>query len=265
MPELPEVESVVRSLRGRLEGRTLVAGHYRTSRVFRGEFPGPALEGAQITAVRRHGKHIVVETTAGLLAIHLGMTGKLLFDVPQTAYTRAVWQVEGAGQRQEMVYEDVRQFGRISFGEELPPHIAELGPDPLEVTAAEFLAGLQGRKCRVKPLLLDQHFLRGVGNIYADEALFRAGIHPQAVAGRIRSKRAEELWRAVQEVLQEAIAAGGSSISDYVDAEGRTGSFQERHQVYGREGEPCRKCGQAITKIFLAQRGTHFCAACQRR
>ena len=123
---------------------------------------------------------------------------------------------------------------------------------------------LKARRGRLKPLLLNQSVLAGVGNIYCDEALFRAGLHPLAVAARVSRKRLEKLHAALVEILNEAILAGGSSISDYVDAEGRPGSFQEQHQVYGREGEPCPRCGSPIRRIVVGQRGTHYCAKCQR-
>jgi formamidopyrimidine-DNA glycosylase len=162
------------------------------------------------------------------------------------------------------VYDDPRQFGRIEFGESLPARVAVLGPEPLGVTVEEFLARLRGRKARIKPLLLNQRFLRGLGNIYADEALFRAGIHPRAIASRLSRRRAAELHQVIRELLELAIAHGGSSISDYVDAEGRKGSFQMLHQVYAREGKPCIVCSAPIRRILVAQRGTHYCPRCQR-
>jgi formamidopyrimidine-DNA glycosylase len=140
-----------------------------------------------------------------------------------------------------------------------------LGPEPLEVPFAEFAARLKRHKSRIKALLLNQTFLRGIGNIYADESLFRAGIHPTALACRLRAERAHRLYDAVVAVLTEAIAAGGSSVSDYVDADGRRGLFQFSHRVYQRTGEPCLVCGATIRRVLVAQRSTHFCPRCQKR
>jgi len=147
----------------------------------------------------------------------------------------------------------------------LPARVEKLGPEPLEVTLAEFAARLKRRKARIKSVLLDQRFVRGVGNIYADEALFRAGIHPLAIGARLRPERVKRLREAIVEVLTQAIEKGGSSISDYVDAEGRRGFFQFEHRVYQRTGEPCVNCGAPIRRTLVAQRGTHYCAKCQRR
>src|SRR5262249_7844548 len=148
--------------------------------------------------------------------------------------------------------------------DEFPARLAKLGPEPLEVEFEDFFAGLRGRKTSIKALLLNQDFVRGMGNIYADEALFRAGIHPLTVASRLRRDRARKLYDAMRAVLTEAIAAGGSSISDYVDAEGRKGFFQVSHRVYQRTGEPCVNCGKPIRRVIITQRSSHFCPACQR-
>lgn len=261
MPELPEVETVVRSLAPHLPGRTILAAEF-TSRFVT---PDPAslaaaLAGRIIQAVRRHGKFIVVELDRGVLIVHLGMTGKLLLDAPRTAHSHGVLHLD----RGVLVYDDPRQFGRIEFAAELPPRVARLGPDALAVPLDEFLVLLRKRKARIKPLLLNQRFLRGIGNIYADEALFRARIHPRAISTRLAPKRAAQLHGAITEILQLAIAHRGSSISDYVDAAGGKGTFQSLHQVYGREGQPCPMCGTPIRRILTAQRGTHYCPRCQR-
>lgn len=260
MPELPEVETIVRALRPRLEGCLITSARYSPSRVFRGEFP-PELAGARIERVRRHGKYILWGLDRGTLAMHLGMTGKLLFNAPQTPYVRAEFDLEGL----RLTYDDIRQFGRIAWSEALPSLVARLGPDPLEVPLEEFRRGLQGRKTNLKALLLNQGFLRGLGNIYVDEALFRAEIHPLMAAHRLQPIRVERLWEEIRELLEEAIAHGGSSISDYVNTEGKQGSFQREHRVYGREGKECLRCGRTILKIVVAQRGTHYCEGCQRR
>jgi formamidopyrimidine-DNA glycosylase len=142
--------------------------------------------------------------------------------------------------------------------------VEKLGPEPLEVAFEEFFRRTRGRKTRIKALLLNQDFVRGIGNIYADEALFRARIHPTAIAGRLRQERLRRLHAAVREVLAEAIEGGGSSISDYVDPDGRKGWFQLQHRVYQRTGEPCTVCGAPIRRLLVAQRSSHYCPHCQK-
>jgi formamidopyrimidine-DNA glycosylase len=164
-----------------------------------------------------------------------------------------------------LLFDDSRQFGSIQFSEEFPARVARLGPEPLEIAPELFAAELKRHKTRIKALLLNQRFVRGVGNIYADEALFRAGIHPLAIASRLRGERPQRLHEALTAVLTEAIAAGGSSISDYVDAQGRKGFFQFSHRVYQHTGEPCVTCGTAIRRVVIVQRSSHFCPQCQRR
>jgi len=264
VPELPEVETVVRSIRP-LVGRRIAAAEFRNLRVLRGGDPdrmAARLAGRRISGVKRYGKFIVATLDDGsYLMIHLGMTGKLLLGGPAGKHTHAILTFD----RGVLLYDDSRQFGAIEFHEQFPKRVARLGPEPLEVTFEDFAAAMEGRKVAIKSLLLNQTFLRGVGNIYADEALFRAGIHPQARAGRIRRDRARRLWQSVREVLSEAIEAGGSSISDYVDAEGRKGFFQFSHRVYGRTGEECVVCGTGIKRVVIGQRSSHFCPKCQKK
>ena len=249
----------MRALRPKLVGRRVLEARFFAARVMRGAAE-PLLVGHTVLEVTRHGKHILVRFDHGTLAIHLGMTGKLLIDGVRTAYLRAEIELEGC----QLLFDDIRQFGRMAWGETLPENVARLGPDPLEISAAAFAERLCCKKGRVKALLLNQAFLRGLGNIYVDEALHRAGIHPLAVAANLSPKRALRLHGAMVSVLEESIICGGSSISDYVDAEGRRGSFQDRHRAYGREGLECGKCEGAIVKIVVAQRGTHYCPQCQR-
>lgn len=257
MPELPEVETIVRSLAPKLTGRVVRSAEFFAPRVMRGA-PEPDLAGHKVQSVTRHGKHILLKFDHGTLAIHLGMTGKLLIDGDPTPYLRAEFVLEGC----RLLFDDIRQFGRMAWDEVLPPNVARLGPEPLEITGPEFVACLKEKRGRIKSILLNQTFLRGLGNIYVDEALHRAGVHP--LAQQITRKRALALHAAITDVLQAAIASGGSSISDYVDTEGKKGSFQESHRVYGKEGEPCPTCGAAIVRTVVAQRGTHFCPKCQR-
>lgn len=262
MPELPEVETVVRSLAPALVGRTIREAYFPAPRVLRDspETRAERLSGAVIQAIERIGKNILFRLQDGVLVIHLGMTGKLLLNTTPGPYARAVFTLDQGN----LVYDDVRQFGRVEWSRDLPNRLAKLGPEPLDLPFPSFWERLRRRQGRIKPLLLNQAFVRGIGNIYADEALFRAGIHPRTETHRIGRQRAQRLHAAVVEVLRHAIEQRGSSISDYVDALGQKGTFQQSHQVYGREGEPCRVCGQPIRRIVLGQRGTHFCPRCQR-
>jgi formamidopyrimidine-DNA glycosylase len=264
LPELPEVETVARSILP-LVGRRILSAEFRCRRILRGGDPDEMAEqlaGRRIAGIKRYGKFILVSMQGGgYLVVHLGMTGKLLLGGPAGKHTHAILTLD----RGVLLYDDSRQFGRLQFSKEFPQRIAKLGPEPLEVPFEEFAAALKRRKTRVKALLLNQDFLRGVGNIYADEALFRAGIHPMAFAHRLRGNRPRRLYDAIVEVLNEAIAAGGSSISDYVDAEGRRGFFQFQHRVYQRTGEGCVTCGTPIRRVLVAQRSSHFCPKCQKR
>jgi formamidopyrimidine-DNA glycosylase len=264
LPELPEVETVVRSIRP-LVGRRITTAEFRNLRILRGGDPdhmAARLAGRRISGVKRYGKFIVASLDDGAyLMIHLGMTGKLLLGGPPGKHTHAILTFD----RGVLLYDDSRQFGCIEFHEDFPKRVARLGPEPLEVSYEDFADALARRKTSVKALLLNQTFLRGLGNIYADEALFRAGIHPQAMTSRIRKERARKLYQAIVKVLGEAIEAGGSSISDYVDAEGRKGFFQFSHKVYGRTGEACTTCGTPIKRVIVTQRSSHFCPKCQRR
>jgi formamidopyrimidine-DNA glycosylase len=264
MPELPEVETVVRSIRP-LVGRRIMTAEFRNLRVLRGGDPdamSARLAGRKITAIKRYGKFIVASLGGGgYLMVHLGMTGRLLLGGGAGKHTHAIFTFD----RGMLLYDDSRQFGCIELSEEFPRRVARLGPEPLEVEFDEFASAMKKRKTRIKSLLLNQTFLRGLGNIYADEALFRAGIHPEALASRIKADRARRLYDAIIAVLTEAIAAGGSSISDYVDAEGRKGFFQISHRVYQRTGEPCVTCKTPIRRVIVTQRSSHFCPKCQKR
>jgi formamidopyrimidine-DNA glycosylase len=262
MPELPEVETVVRSLRAVIVGRRIINAEFRQLRVLRGSphETVQSLVGRRIKAIERYGKFIAIKLDRGYLVVHLGMTGKLLIDAVQTKWTHAIFTLD----RGMLHYEDQRQFGRIEYGAELPDRIAALGPEPLEISLADFAARLKARRSPIKAVFLNQAVVRGIGNIYADEALFRAGVHPKRAAASLRKDRIERIYKAMREVLAEAIESRGSSVSNYVDAEGRKGSFQLAHRVYRRTGKPCVSCGTAIKRILVAHRGTHFCPKCQK-
>lgn len=262
MPELPEVETVVRSLAPRLTGRRITDARFSSHFVVRQTFATlrRKVRDQQVRSVRRHGKFIVMELDRGYLTIHLGMTGKLLLDSEPGPYARAVFELDHG----LLVYDDIRHFGRIEWSAQLLERAAVLGPDAAEIGLEDFLKRLRERRSRVKPLLLNQRFLRGMGNIYTDEALFEARIHPKATASSLSRARATRLHRAMIDILTTAIRLKGSSISDYVDADGQKGSFQQQHQVYGRAGKPCPICGTAIRRIVVGQRGTYYCPKCQR-
>jgi formamidopyrimidine-DNA glycosylase len=255
MPELPEVETVVRTVAPRLAGRRLVEVRPFTKKPWARSLRKAA--GQTVRGVRRYGKYILLDLDKGLLAIHLGMTGRLLASGERGPYTRAALVLD----RGTVWFDDVRQFGSVRW---LAREPEGLGPDALEISVEEFAHRLRSRKSRLKALLLDQSFLRGIGNIYADESLFRARLRPLTIAARLSEHRAFKLHSAIVEVLSEAIAKGGSSVSDYVDADGREGSFQLHHRVYQRTGEPCLECGAPIRRILVTQRATHYCPRCQR-
>jgi formamidopyrimidine-DNA glycosylase len=260
VPELPEVETVVRSLAPHLPGRRIVAAEFRSKFVTPGNRKTLArkLVDRTITGIRRRGKFIVMPLDQGSLVVHLGMTGKLLLNGSIGDHTHGIFTLDHG----VLLYDDPRQFGRIEWN---PSRIDKLGPEPLEIGLEDFVTRLRSRKSRVKALLMNQKFLAGMGNIYVDEALFAARIHPLAMASRLTKGRAARLYQAIRETLMLAIEHRGSSISDYVDAEGARGNFQILHRVYGREGDACLKCGGEIKKIVVGQRGTHFCPRCQKR
>ena len=273
MPELPEFETIANGVNERVRGHRIVAvwtsGMPQTFKSPEAEIE-TTLTGATIDAVRRVGKTIVMslarKKSRAEFLVHLGMTGRLLVadpDVPQPAHTHAVLTLEDG---REVRFVDPRRFGRLSVYE-IPAKgegYGGLGVEPLTVGREEFRALFKGRKLPIKAALLNQNLLHGVGNIYADESLFRAGIRPARQAGKVTGVELEKLRKALQAVLKRAIKLGGSSVSDYVDADGMRGYFQIEHKVYGRGGEPCTVCGKPIKKIVVGGRGTHYCALCQR-
>ena len=274
MPELPEVETVVRGLAAVLPGRRIetVEILHRPS-VQGSPTKAQCLIGKRIESVSRRGKFIRIRLESGLgMAVHLRMTGWLGV-VParaphplNDAYARVRFLLDGGADL--LLFRDIRTFGRVWTGPqsalERMKSLAKLGPEPLDISAEDFIARLSSRGGRLKALLLNQEFLAGIGNIYADEALFAARLHPLAVASRVSPGRAGELHAAIQAVLHSAIRAGGSSIENYRNAEGEKGWFQRELLAYGREGEACSRCKTKIKRIVLGQRGTWFCPKCQR-
>ena len=259
MPELPEVETVVRTLAPHLRGRRIVSASFTSRFVTPGNRKALARRLTQrtIQSVRRRGKFIVMQLDEGTLTVHLGMTGRLLLDAAPGKHTYGIFTLDTG----TLIFTDPRQFGRILWNHDL----SRLGPEPLDIGLEEFRARMKLRKTTIKALLLNQAFVAGVGNIYADETLFAARVHPLALASRLSAPRVAAIHQHMREILGAAIRLGGSSISDYVDAQGQRGWFQLQHQAYGREGEPCSVCGTPIRKTTVAQRGTHYCPRCQRR
>jgi formamidopyrimidine-DNA glycosylase len=282
MPELPEVETIVRGVNERLRGDYIADVWFsRHPQPFKVPAARQAsgLRGRAILAVHRAGKHIVCELGAAVgrplderedrsaaqWIVHLGMTGRLLVttpDAPLAPHTHARLSMASG---RELRFVDPRRFGRLEYRDlSRCPGFRAPGADPLTVTAEEFARLFRGRKLAIKAALLNQKLLSGVGNIYADESLFHAGIRPRRPAGRITRAELEALRKALVKVLKHAIRLGGSSVSDYVDADGVRGFFQLEHCVYLRTGLPCRRCQTTIRRILVAGRGTHYCPHCQR-
>jgi formamidopyrimidine-DNA glycosylase len=281
MPELPEVETVVRDLRPRIVGAEISAARSSWSRTLRTHDPeafDAAVRGRRIEAVSRRAKLLVIELSGNVaLTIHLKMTGQLFVvpaGVPVDPHVRLVLAfVDG----RELRFRDIRKFGRVGFYERHPGTgelvhepggsavFAGHGPEPLDpaFSVAVFRRHLRSRKGRLKPLLLDQAFIAGIGNIYADEALWAARLHPLRSAASLRPADERRLYLAIRSILAEAIERRGSSIDDYTAPDG-DGEMQERLQVYQRTGEPCPRCGRPLRRIVIGARATHFCSWCQR-
>jgi formamidopyrimidine-DNA glycosylase len=269
MPELPEVETIANGLHKRVSGD-------RIESVWLGRKPEPlkspaaeiarTLEGACVKEVRRVGKHIVFDLAGrndghSQWIVHLGMTGRMLVANPESEVPKHTHLVARLASGKELRFVDPRRFGRLEVRE---GSFSGPGSEPLTIDVEDFAQLFHRRTAPIKALLLNQNLLHGVGNIYADESLFRAGIRPRRRAHSLTHNELKKLHASLRKVLKEAIAAGGSSVSDYVDADGEEGFFQLRHRVYGREGEPCLVCKKKIKKIVVAGRGTHYCPKCQK-
>jgi formamidopyrimidine-DNA glycosylase len=285
VPELPEVETIVRGLDKRVSGEAIESvwiGSRRQPLKSSATKIASTLEGKRVARVHRAGKHIIFDLVAdGVRAegsgkdgrgrgaasesaqwiVHLGMTGRMIVCEPDAAIAKHTHLIARLASGRELRFVDPRMFGKLSVhGERFDPG----GLEPLEATEEQFAELFRGRRTPIKSALLNQKLLRGVGNIYADESLFRAGIRPRRRAATLTREQLRKLHHAVQQVLREAIALGGSSISDYVDENGDEGFFQLEHRVYGREGEPCQLCKTPIRRVVLAGRSSHYCAKCQK-
>lgn len=281
MPELPEVETIARGLDSRVAGDVIQS-------VWLGEKPEPlksppaeivkVLERSRIIRVRRVGKHIVFDLESerrakranvrrGQWIVHLGMTGRMQVTAPDVEVAKHTHAIARLASGREVRFVDPRRFGRLAVAtvdEASPAGFSAQGDEPLDSPTERFIALFRGRKTPIKSALLNQKLLSGVGNIYADESLFRAGIRPRRRAASLTRDELRRLHAALQDVLREAIALGGSSVSDYVDADGEEGFFQLQHRVYGREGEPCLVCKLPVKRVVIAGRSSHFCSNCQK-
>jgi len=287
VPELPEVETIARGLQKRVSGDTIesvwLGSKPQTMKSPPAEIAA-TLEHTRITQVRRMGKHIVFDLERNLVApglwpakrrkrpvplgpnsqwiVHLGMTGRMVVCQPEDEIGKHTHAIIRLASGRELRFVDPRRFGRLSVASQ--GDFEAGGAEPLEVEKERFVELFHGRKTPIKSALLNQKLLRGVGNIYADESLFRAGLRPRRRASTISRAQLEKLYRALQVVLKEAIVLGGSSISDYVDADGEAGFFQLQHRVYGREGEPCPVCKTPVKRVVVAGRSSHYCPNCQK-
>jgi formamidopyrimidine-DNA glycosylase len=274
VPELPEVETIAADLRPLLLGRSIASCELRCPSIVR--YPDPSLfpsrlEGQRIEALDRRGKYIMARLDSdSSLVVHLGMTGKLSCVEPSVPEPDHLHVILGLDNRQQVRYRDPRRFGRVLLGQEdelrQAGKLPLLGPEPVDpaFSVRDLHRRLRGRRAPIKALLLDQNLIAGAGNIYADEACFRARIRPDRSAGTLSEKALAKLIAALREVLSEAIANRGSSVIDYRDARGEMGQHQTELLVYGRGGEPCETCGRPLAQIRLAGRSTVFCSRCQR-
>jgi formamidopyrimidine-DNA glycosylase len=282
MPELPEVETVARGLRRAILGRRIVSVTLgKTDFIDDPVALEQHLPGRQIEAVERYGKFMLLRLSATLgsgriptnddavpasLLVHLGMTGQIAPRPAAQAREKHTHVCLLLDDGRELRYTDARRFGRIAYLTETPlaEELLGFGADPLEVSTEEFASRICGRRARIKALLLDQGVLRGVGNIYADESLWKAKIHPARLGMHLSKAEAGTLRRVLQEILKKAIVMRGSSISDFLDADGEPGDYQRHHRAYGREGKACNRCKSAIRRGIVAGRSSYFCPKCQR-
>jgi len=281
MPELPEVETVARGLRQAILGRRILSVTLgKTDFIDDPAALEQHLPGRRIEAVERYGKFMLLRLSAAhgktraetngdaapaSLLVHLGMTGQIApspAGQPLEKHTHVCLLLDDG---RELRYTDARRFGRIAYLAESPlaQELVGFGADPLEVTKEEFANTIRSRRARVKALLLDQSVLRGVGNIYADESLWRARVHPARLGAKLSRKQAETLRRVLRDILQKAIVLRGSSISDFLDAQGQPGEYQWHHRAYGREGKNCCRCKTPIRRVIVAGRSSYFCPKCQ--
>lgn len=272
MPELPEVECVRRTLEPKVKGRRVARVRTTLAKLAR---PQPrvfaaGLAGSRVLGTDRHGKLLILVLNDGAYwTIHLGMTGQVILadQRPEVKHIHISVSFDDGGPR--LYFRDPRQFGGMTYcpdraALEAGP-LANMGPDALGIDRDVFVSRLAGRRARIKPLLLDQRVVAGIGNIYADESLHRAGIHPMSRPAELAEADLARLHGCLIETLGEALKMGGSSIANFVDAHGRPGAFQRVHRVYQRAGQACPACGSEVQRMVLGGRSTHFCEHCQSR
>jgi len=278
MPELPEVETVARGLQQLVAGRRIVSVSLgKTDFIDDPVALEQRLPGRTIERIERYGKFMLLrlsadaqpatpEPAAAALLVHLGMTGNLApapAAQPSEKHTHVRFLLDDG---RELRYIDPRRFGRMAYLEKdtLSIELQRFGAEPLLVGKNEFAERILSRRAQIKALLLNQSVLRGIGNIYADESLWRAKIHPAKLGSSLTPAEAESLRKALQHILERAIVLRGSSISDFLDADGQPGEYQQHHRAYGREGEKCYRCKTLIRRIIVAGRSSYFCPYCQR-
>jgi len=270
MPELPEVQTVVTTL------QSLAGQRIAQVRLFREDIVTPStanlpeiLQRQTIRSIHRRAKRIVFTLdNSQVLFIHLGMTGRLTLEPPERPllpHTHLVLNFDSQSGADELRFRDPRRFGGIYILSAGDSPDSNLGPEPLSIRPAQLAERLESTHRPIKAALLDQRFIAGLGNIYVDESLHRAGVHPKTFTDRLNTAQISRLTQSIKQVLRKAIASRGSSLRDYVDANGNAGAFQKLHKVYDREGEPCAVCRTPIKRIVLAGRSTHFCPKCQPR
>jgi len=274
MPELPEVETIKKDLEEKVKGKRVKRVKIKNEKCIKA--PSPVefvkrIENKIFREIQRRGKFLIVKLDSlDALIIHLKLTGQLIYfpkEGEELNYTRLIFIFDDHTQ---LNFADLRGFGNIWL---LPegrlstiPALADLGPEPLgdEFTVEKFKKLLKGRKGKIKPLLMDQSFIAGIGNVYSQEALFLAGIHPERNPSKLVDEEIEKLYNNLRKILREAISYRGSSVDTYVDLEGRKGNYEQHLNVYGREGQSCPRCGAIIRRITISGRGTYFCPRCQR-
>lgn len=269
MPELPEVETVVAGLKKTVLGKTIQKVDLFYPKIVKSDLFQFRLKlpGTKIEEIQRRGKNILFSLSdQHTLLAHLGMTGHMFFyhqSSKPDKHDVAIFKfLEG-----ELHFNDIRKFGKLALlSRELEKsHTQKLGPEPLQISFKNFTRLFRRHRRMVKPVLLDQSFLAGIGNIYADEALFEARIHPKMRTHKLDGEALKRLYNGIRKTLKKAIKTGGSSVVNYVDVNGEKGHFQIYHKVYGKTGEPCPRCGAKIKRILVGQRSTHFCPTCQKR
>jgi formamidopyrimidine-DNA glycosylase len=271
MPELPEVETVVAGLNRTVLGKSFSQIKVLDPRILNSDLGTlkRKLPGQRIKQVSRRGKYILFSLShRNTLLAHLGMTGHLFYYTQPARVDKhdvAIFKFRGC--KAELHFHDIRRFGKLAWfnhsGDSLPTE--KLGPEPLQISFEEFVRLFRSRKRTLKPAILDQSFIAGLGNIYADEALFNARIHPLVSTDRLSKDALNRLYLGIRKTLKHAIKTGGSSVVNYAGVDGKRGHFQIHHKVYGKEGKPCPRCGAKIKRILLGQRSTHFCPRCQRK